>query len=75
MVVSVTTITAESEGNKMRSNEYKGYLIRPIPGNPHSLTIAVAGKGGKIPRVMEGMFTDRTTAQRVVDLYLDSKGA
>lgn len=56
------------------TKEYKGYLISPAKGNPHSITIATAGKGGKIPRVMEGLFTSRTVAHQVIDNYLESKG-
>lgn len=60
-----------TQGNKM---EYRGYLIKPSALNSNSLTIALAGKGGKIPRMMEGLFTSKTYAMKMVDLYLDSKG-
>lgn len=54
--------------------EYKGYLISPAKGNPHSLVIATSGKGGKIPKVMEGLFTSRTICHQVIDNYLELKG-
>jgi hypothetical protein len=54
--------------------EYKGYLITPSDQNPHSYKIATAGRGGKIPDVMGGLFTSRGWAKEVVDLYLESKG-
>lgn len=53
--------------------DYKGYLIKPSKNNPKCFTIATEGRGGKIPNVMEGMFTSRGAAMQIVDLYLESK--
>jgi hypothetical protein len=55
--------------------EYKGYVIRPHLNNPRTLIIIVPGRGGKIPKVLEGLFTDRATAMKAVDVYLESKGS
>lgn len=54
--------------------EYKGYLITPSEVNPHSYKIATAGRGGKIPDVMGGLFTSIGWAKNVVDLYVEAKG-
>lgn len=53
--------------------EYQGYQIKPHKQHPKSYIIVTMGKGGKIPNVMEGLFTDRHTAMRVIDSYLSSK--
>lgn len=55
--------------------KYKEYEIRPHLNNPRSLIIVSPGRGGKIPKILEGMFTDRGTAMRAIDAYIESKGA
>lgn len=52
---------------------YRGYQIKPHPQNPISLIVVTDGKGGKIPSVLEGMYTDRRYAMNVIDKYLESK--
>lgn len=52
---------------------YKGYLITPTKGLSSAYEIATAGQGGKIPNIMNGLFTSRGTAIQVIDSYLESK--
>ena len=52
---------------------YKGYLITATKGLGSAYEIATEGRGGKIPKIMEGLFTSRGTAMQVIDFYLDSK--
>ena len=52
---------------------YKGYLITPTKGLGSAYEIATAGQGGKIPNIMNGLFTSRGTAMQVIDSYLESK--
>jgi hypothetical protein len=54
---------------------YKGYEIRPHVNNPKSYIIITPGKAGKIPNLLQGMFTDRGIAKQVIDSYLETKGA
>lgn len=55
------------------SFEYKGYYIKPHSAYPASLVIVTTGQGGKIPQVMEGIFTSRGLAMEVIDLYTERK--
>jgi hypothetical protein len=54
--------------------KYKGYDIKPHKEFPTSYIIVTEGKGGKIPRVMEGLFTSTGIAKQQIDKYADSKG-
>lgn len=53
--------------------EYRGYLIKPSGIGPKCYTIATEGRGGKIPAVMEGLFTSTGIATQIIDIYLESK--
>lgn len=53
--------------------EYKDYQIKPHKEFPGQVIIVTAGRGGKIPDVMNGMFTSIGTAKGVIDTYLESK--
>ena len=55
--------------------EYKGYQIKPHKEHPKSYIIVTAGKGGKIPDLMDGLFTTRMIARSVIDSYVDVKQA
>jgi len=57
----------------MKQNEYRGYEIRPHMNNPRSLIIVSPGRGGKIPKILEGLFTDRFVAKQAIDCYLEAK--
>lgn len=57
----------------MRIHIHKGYQVKPSKENPHSWIVVTDGKGGKIPKVLEGMFTSPTLAIRNIDNYVDSK--
>ena len=50
--------------------EYKGYLIKPVA---KSYSVSTAGRGGKIPDLMQGLFTSVGVAIQVIDSYLESK--
>lgn len=52
---------------------YKGYIIKPQKNNPRALTIAVEGRGGKIPDILTGVFTDIPFARRAIDAYVNSR--
>ena len=56
-----------------RTIEYKGYQIKPSKTVPNHLIIVTAGRGGKIPAVLDGGFTSTNLAQRHIDAYLESK--
>ncbi len=53
--------------------KYKGYDIKPPINLPMSYIIVTSGKGGKIPDILNGMYTHPTLAKRDIDKYLDSK--
>lgn len=55
--------------------EYQGYYIKPHKEHPKSYVIVTEGRGGKIPDIMAGMFTDKGTAKSVIDFYLATKEA
>ena len=55
------------------TKEYKGFLIKPYKEVPSALQIVTAGKGGKIPDCLSGMFTSRARANLEIDLYLARK--
>ncbi len=54
--------------------EYKGYQIKPHKETPTCYVVVTAGKGGKIPKVLEGVFTSPTYAKETIDAYETSKG-
>lgn len=53
--------------------KYKGYLINPSKTGPSLYSVAVEGKGGKIPNCLSGYYTTRTFAISDIDRYLDTK--
>lgn len=65
MAVSVILTTED----KMEI-EYKGYLIKPYKTSPASYCVATAGQGGKIPAVLEGLFTSVGLIKENIDGYL-----
>lgn len=52
---------------------YKGYIIKPYKLMPSSYCVATAGQGGKIPAVLDGLFTSVGIAKEIVDKYLEQK--
>lgn len=52
---------------------YKDYIIKPALQSPSLLTVATTGRGGKIPKILEGMFTSHNEVKRIIDFYLDNK--
>jgi len=55
------------------STEYKGYLIRPMNGNPRALEIKNTKVGGSLPLKFAGQFTDYRTAKEAIDSYNPTK--
>ena len=53
--------------------EYNGYYIKPNKVTPSVYEIVTTGQGGKIPKVLEGMFTARHLAMFEIDKYLNEK--
>ena len=53
--------------------EHRGYQIKPHKDHPKSLVIVTTGKGGKIPAVMEELFTTAALARQVIDSYVERK--
>lgn len=52
---------------------FKGYQIKPHREHPKSLIIVTDGKGGKIPSVLDGMYTTLGLAKTAIDDYLITK--
>lgn len=53
--------------------EYKGYQIKPHKVVPTAYIVVTAGKGGKIPDILSGVFTGYGVAKLAIDKYLDDK--
>lgn len=53
--------------------EYKGFQIKAHPQLPTSYIVVTAGRGGKIPDVMTGMFTSPALIKNLIDTYLAGK--
>lgn len=53
--------------------EYRGYQVKPSKEAPQSYVIVTAGRGGKIPVIMQGLFTSPGIAKQVIDLYVGEK--
>lgn len=53
--------------------EYRGYYIKPYKLMPSSYNIATVGKGGKIPAVLEGLFTSVGIAKDCINAYILTK--
>ena len=57
------------------SLEYKGFLISPYRLVPTAYSVATAGQGGKIPKVLESLFTSLGVAKTSIDEYLQMRDA
>lgn len=57
----------------MSIREYKGYQIKPHKEFAMNLIIVTAGKGGKVPDVLSGLYTNVNVAKQEIDKYLESK--
>jgi hypothetical protein len=53
--------------------EYEGYLVKPYKEVPTSYVVVTAGRGGKIPDVLSGLFTSPAIAKGEIDRYLATK--
>lgn len=52
---------------------YKGYYIKPDKITPNNCVIVTEGRGGKIPNVLDGLFTSVQIGMNAVDKYLMGK--
>lgn len=52
---------------------YKNYQIKPHKTIPTCHIVVTDGKGGKVPDMLTGMYTNTTFAKQDIDRYLDSK--
>lgn len=52
---------------------YEGYDIKPHKEIPTSYIIVTSGRGGKIPNVLDGLFTTPVYAKAAIDTYLATK--
>lgn len=57
----------------MIMQEYKGFLIKSSPIAPKSWLIQNMKRGGSLPLVFDGLFTDRHTAMYAIDVYTERK--
>lgn len=53
--------------------EFEGYQIKPHKDFPSNVIIVTAGRGGKIPNVLDGLFTSGLVAKEAITRYLESK--
>lgn len=53
--------------------EHRGYLIKAYKESPSCYAVVTAGKGGKIPDILSGLYTSRDLAKAAIDLYLSTK--
>lgn len=53
--------------------EYRAYQIKPHKTYPNNFIVVTAGQGGKIPAVLDTLFTSRQYAMDAIDLYLSTK--
>lgn len=53
--------------------EYKSYQIKPHKQFPNNYIVVTAGQGGKIPAVLDTLFTSRQYAIDAIDLYLNTR--
>lgn len=54
---------------------YKGYIVKSDKAFPSLLTVATSGRGGKIPAVLEGLFTSFGDVKQRIDSYVEGKDA
>lgn len=49
---------------------YRGYIISSDPVSPTLYSVAVEGRGGRIPAVLESRFTSTQWVKSLIDVYL-----
>lgn len=50
--------------------EYQGFAIKPAKAIPTSYEVYVPGRGGKLAKSLEGLFTSIGAAKGQIDRYL-----
>jgi NCAIR mutase (PurE)-related protein len=53
--------------------EFEGYQIKPHKEIPTNYIVVTAGRGGKIPDVLDGVFTTPTIAKAAITNYISTK--
>lgn len=53
--------------------EYKNYIIKPALDCPSLYVVATVGQGGKIPNILDSLFTSTGIAKDTIDSYLVMK--
>lgn len=51
---------------------YRGYIISADQRSPTLVRVATEGQGGKIPAVLEGLYTHPSDVKNLIDNYLDN---
>ncbi len=52
------------------SRKYKGYVIKPSINAPQTYCVVTEGKGGSIPKMLEGNYNSFLKAMSDIDSYL-----
>lgn len=52
---------------------YKGFIINSSPISPSLYKVATEGQGGKIPNILQGLFTSKDVAIQSIDIYLNTQ--
>lgn len=52
---------------------YKGYIIKPAKISPMNFIVVTEGQGGKIPNVLDSLFTSEGIAMATIDAYLEAR--
>lgn len=52
---------------------YRGYIISTNPFSPTLYKVAVEGRGGKIPNMLDGSFTSVGYVKELIDNYLSQQ--
>lgn len=52
---------------------HEGYQVKPHKLHPKTYIVVVDGKGGKIPAVLDGLFTSVGVASKAIDEYVENR--
>ena len=52
---------------------YRGYILKHNIRSPNLIQVVTEGRGGKIPKVLEGSFTSHGSAKKIIDQYLEKQ--
>lgn len=54
--------------------KYMGFLIQSVNASPGLFSVAVEGRGGRIPDKLQGFYTSVGLVKERIDAYLGSAG-